>query len=141
MWRRIVNIKWLYTLLRKYLFCHIKFVDWKRKHINADYYFTVCIVGVTPHIREDVYNISIGNNRNLLNTVIKTLFVDSSEKELHENLDTFWSEYNYLNNKNDTFDSKKFIWSSKDIFMVIVVCGIINTLYHAPKYLVFELAG
>ena len=50
-----------------------------------------------------------------MNNVIKSLFAESTEKELHESLDTFWSEYNLFNHKNDPFDSNDFIWSSKDI--------------------------
>ena len=43
-------------------------------------------------------------------------FSGSSEKELYETLDTFWSEYKKFNHNNDPFDSNEFIWSSKDIF-------------------------
>ena len=50
-----------------------------------------------------------------MNTVIKSLFSGSTEKELHENLDTFWIKYKDFNNKNDPFDSNEFIWNSKDI--------------------------
>ena len=50
-----------------------------------------------------------------MNTVIKSLFAGSTEKELHETLDTFWSEYKNFNNKNDPFGSNEFIWNSKDI--------------------------
>ena len=52
---------------------------------------------------------------NQLNTVIKTLFDGSSDKELHETLNTFWSEYTKSNNKNDPFGSNEFIWISKYI--------------------------
>ena len=47
--------------------------------------------------------------------VIKSLFAGSTEKELHESIDTFWSEYTLFNHKNDTFDSNGFIWNSKYI--------------------------
>ena len=50
-----------------------------------------------------------------MNTVIKILFYGSTEKELHENLDTFWRKYTHLNHKNNPFDSNEFIWNSKDI--------------------------
>ena len=50
-----------------------------------------------------------------MNIVIKSLFVVSTEKELHETLDAFWSEYTNFSHKNDTFDSNEFIWNSKDI--------------------------
>ena len=50
-----------------------------------------------------------------VNSVINILFAGSTEKELHVNLDTFWSEYKNFNHKNDTFDSNKFIWKRKDI--------------------------
>ena len=50
-----------------------------------------------------------------MNTVIKILFYGSTEKELHETLDTFWRKYTNLNHKNNPFDSNEFIWNSKDI--------------------------
>ena len=51
-----------------------------------------------------------------MNTVIKNLFSGSTEKELHETLDAFWSKYtNFNNNNNDPFDSNEFIWNSTDI--------------------------
>ena len=50
-----------------------------------------------------------------MNTVIKILFAGSTEKDLHETLDTFWRKYKNFNNKNDHFDSDEFIWNSKDI--------------------------
>ena len=50
-----------------------------------------------------------------MNTVIKSLFSGSTEKELHETLDTFWREYTNINNKNYPFDSNKFICNNKDI--------------------------
>ena len=50
-----------------------------------------------------------------MNNVIITLFSVSTEKELHETLDTFWSEYTNYNKKNDPFDSNAFIWKRKDI--------------------------
>ena len=50
-----------------------------------------------------------------MNTVIKTLFAGSGEKELHETLNTFWSKYTNFNHNNDTFDSNEFICKSKDI--------------------------
>ena len=49
------------------------------------------------------------------NNVIKTFFAGSTEKELPENHDTFWSKYTYFNNKNDPFNIDEFIWISKDI--------------------------
>ena len=73
---------------------------------------------------------------NQVNNVIKTLFSGSSEKELHEIFDTFWSKYKKFNHKNDPFEINEFIWSSKDILDVNVICGIRNTIYHQPKSLV-----
>ena len=55
------------------------------------------------------------NNMNQVNIVINNLFAGPSETYLHETLDTFCSEYTNFNNKNNHFDSNKFIWSSKDI--------------------------
>ena len=50
-----------------------------------------------------------------MNNVIKTLFAESNEKELHRTLDTFWSKYKNFNQNNDPFDSNEFICNSKDI--------------------------
>ena len=50
-----------------------------------------------------------------MNTVINNLFVVSTEKELHEILDTFLSKYTNVNHNNDPFDSHEFIWNSKEI--------------------------
>ena len=72
----------------------------------------ICLI---PHIGKDVFkNINI-NIINQVNTVIKTLFSGSSEKYLHGILDTFWSEYANFNKNIYPFESKKSIWSSKDI--------------------------
>ena len=43
---------------------------------------------------------------NKVNTGIKTLFSSSSEKELYEKPDTFWSEFPSFNHNNDIFDRK-----------------------------------
>ena len=45
---------------------------------------------VISHIKEDVFNNAENNNHIQVNTVIKSLFSGSTEKELHETLDTFW---------------------------------------------------
>ena len=50
-----------------------------------------------------------------MNNVIKSFFVGSTEKELHETLDMFWRKYTNFNNNNDPFDSNEFIWNSKYI--------------------------
>ena len=50
-----------------------------------------------------------------MNTVIKSFFNGSTEKESHETLDKLWRKYKNFNNKNDHFDSNELIWNSKDI--------------------------
>ena len=70
---------------------------------------------VIYHIIEDVSKNPNKNSIIQVNTVINTLFAVLSEKELHENLDTFWIEYTKFNNNNDPFDSEEFIWGSKYI--------------------------
>ena len=70
---------------------------------------------VIPHIREDVFKNAQNNHNIQVNNIIKSLFDGSTEKQLHETLDTFWSEYKNFNNNNDTFDSNEFIWNIKDI--------------------------
>ena len=82
---------------------------------------------VITYIWLDVLNIYNGNNRKQANDVIKTMFYDLSDDDLHNILDTFWGEYINLNDKNINFDSEEFIWSR---------CGIKNTIYHAPKIFV-----
>ena len=57
-------------------------------------------------------------NRNIMNkvnTVIKTLSAGSSEKELHETLDTVWKKYKNFNHDNDPFENDECICSIKDI--------------------------
>ena len=71
----------------------------------------ICI----PHIREDVFRNAQNNQHIQVNNVIKSLFVGSTGKELHETLAMFWSEYTNFNHKNYPFDSNKFIWNSKNI--------------------------
>ena len=66
---------------------------------------------------------------NQVNTIIKTLFSGSPDKELHETLDTFCSEYTKFNIKNDPSDSNEFIWISKDI------CDGNSHLWHQKYYL------
>ena len=87
----------------------------REEHINTDYAVTGWILCVIPHIREDLF-INVQNKHHIQeNNVIKTLFAGSTENELHGALDTFWSEYNLFNHKNDPFESNDFIWNSKDI--------------------------
>ena len=64
---------------------------------------------VISHIWEDIFNNTNENHRKQINTVIKTAFYDLSDDELHVTIDTFWSEYTHLNQKNDCFESDEFI--------------------------------
>ena len=68
-----------------------------------------------PHIREDVFKNLQNNHHIQVNTVIKIVFAGSTEKELHETLDKFWSKYTNFNNENNTFNVNEFIWNSKYI--------------------------
>ena len=70
---------------------------------------------VIPNIKGGVVQNTQNNHHIQVNTVIKSLFSGSTEKELHGILDTFWRESKYFNHKNDTFDGNEFIWNSKDI--------------------------
>ena len=70
---------------------------------------------VIPNIREDVFKSAQNNNHIQVNNVVKSQFSGSTEEYLHENLDTFWSEYTNFNHNNDPFDINEFIWNSKDI--------------------------
>ena len=80
---------------------------WNRrdKHIDTDYSVTGWMLCVIPHIREDVFKNEQNKHHIQVNTVIKSLFYGSTEKELHEALDTFWKKYTKFNNNNDIFDS------------------------------------
>ena len=64
---------------------------------------------VIPHIREYVFKNAQNKHHIQVNNVIKTLFAGSTEKDLHGDFDTFWSEYTLFNHKNYTFDSNDFI--------------------------------
>ena len=85
------------------------------KYINTDYFVTGWMSYVITHIREYALKNAQNNHHIQVNTVIKSLFSGSTEKELNETLDTFWSKYKNFNHKSDPFDSKEFIWNSKDI--------------------------
>ena len=99
----------------------------REKHINNDYATTSWMLCVITNIREDVFKNAQNKHHILVNTVIKSLFAVSTEKWLHETIDTFWGEYKKINNKNDTFESNEFIWNSKDI------CDFNSHLWH-KKY-------
>ena len=58
----------------------------------------------SSHYRVCIHKLN-GNNITQVNNVIKNFYAGSSEKELDETLDTFWSEYTKFNNNNDHFDS------------------------------------
>ena len=70
---------------------------------------------VINHSREDVLNNTNRNNRQQLNNFIKTLFSYLFDDEFHDIIDTFWSEYNNFNDKNDHFDSDELFCSIKYI--------------------------
>ena len=97
--------------------CHVISNLWNKseEHINTKYAVTGSMLCIITHIREDEFKNSQNKHHIQVNNVIKSLFAGSTEKELHESLDTFWSEYTLFNHKNGTFDSNDFIWNSKDI--------------------------
>ena len=90
---------------------------WNRreKHINTDYAVTGWMLFVIPQIREDVFKNAQNRHHIKVNTVIKSLFVGSTERELHKTSNMFWSEYKKSNHKNYRFDSNEFICNSKYI--------------------------
>ena len=77
----------------------------REKRINNDYAVTGWMLCVIPHIRGNVFKNAQNKHNIQVNNVIKTFFDRSTEKELHETLDTFWSEYTNFNQNNDPFDS------------------------------------
>ena len=74
-------------------------------YINTDYAVTGWMLCVITHIREDVFKNAQNKHHIQVNTVIKSLFAGSTEKELHEALDKFWVKYTKFNHNNDPFDS------------------------------------
>ena len=74
--------------------------------------WNLCVIN---HIKDDVFNNAKNHHYIQVNIVIKSLFYEWTEKELHETLDKFWRKYKSFNNKNDLFDSNEFISNSKDI--------------------------
>ena len=78
----------------------------RAKHISTDYAVTDWMLCVITNIREDILNHSNVNHRIQVNTFINTIFADLSEEELHEGINTFWSEYTTFNHNIGPFDSK-----------------------------------
>ena len=72
----------------------------------------LCLI---PQVRENVLKNSQNHHHIQVNTVIKSFFDASTEKELHATLDTFWIKYTNVINKNDPFGSNEFIWIIKYI--------------------------
>ena len=105
------------------------------KRINTDCAFIRYILCVIPLIQEDLFNNSNGNHRQHFNTVIKTFFLISMMIICMVLLIPF--ELNILIPfiimiLLTVMDSS----AVANIFvMVIVICGIKNTLYRAPKLL------
>ena len=87
--------------------CFVISILWneREKHINTDYTVTGWMLCVIPHTREYIFKNAQNKHHIQENNVIKTLFVGSTEKYLHEILDAFWSEYTNFNHKNYPFDS------------------------------------
>ena len=109
----------------------------KDKHIYTNYTVTGWMLFLITHIREDVFKNTNRNHIKQVNTDIKTLFSGVSDKELHETLDIFWSDY-----ENSVIIiillTVMYLSGVLNIFvMVILICGIRNTLYHQPKPFVF----
>ena len=87
----------------------------REKLIKTDYAVTGWMLFIINHSREDVLNNTNRNNRQQLNNFIKTLFSYLFNDEFHYIIDTFWSEYNNFNDKNDHFDSDELFCSIKYI--------------------------
>ena len=94
-----------------------------QKHINTDYYINGWMICVIPHIPEDVFNNFNGNHKPQVKTVIKTFFYFLSYDQLHDTLNTFWSEYTNSNNENNLFDSDEFIWRIVESYTLVVVAS------------------
>ena len=90
--------------------CYVISNLWNKReeHINTDYAMTGWMLCVIPHIREDVFKNAQNKHHIQVNNVIKKNS-GSTEKELHGDLDTLWSEYTLFNHNNDPFDSNNFI--------------------------------
>ena len=70
---------------------------------------------VITHIGEDVFKDAQNHHHIQVNTVIKSLFDGSTEKQSHETINKFWSEYTGFNHRKVTFDIHEFICNNKDI--------------------------
>ena len=62
-----------------------------------------------------------------MNNVIKSFFAGSTEKELHEILNTFWIEYKNVNHNNYHLTVTNLSGTVNLLVMVTVVYGIKNT--------------
>ena len=113
----------------------------REKHINTDYAVTGWVLCVIPHIGEDVFKNAQNNHHIQVNTLIKSFFAGSIEKESHETIDTLRNKYTKFSHKNYYFDSIEFIWKSKYISDGNIHIWHKNTPYHPPKFLVLYLAG
>ena len=70
---------------------------------------------VIPHISKYVFDNYDRNNMKQVKNVIKFVFHGISYEYMNDNFDTFWSDYNYSNNKNGPIDGDDFIWRSNRI--------------------------
>ena len=87
----------------------------REKHINTDYAVTGWMLCIVHQIMEYFFKNAQNNHHIQVDNVIKSLFPVSTENQLHDTLDTFWSEYKNFNDKNDPFEINEFIWNCKDI--------------------------
>ena len=106
------------------------------KNLSTDYAVTGCMLCVIPHIREDVFK-NVQNKHHIqVNNVIKSLFAESTEKELHKTIDKFWSKYKMSIIRMILLTVMNLSGTVQILVMVILIYGIRNTPYHPPKFLV-----
>ena len=82
------SISYDYTNFQPIYIFILKLWNQKEKHIYTNYAVTGWMLYVIPHIVRDVFKNSQNKHHIQVNIVMKSLFDGSSEKELHETLDT-----------------------------------------------------
>ena len=91
---------------------------------------------VVPHIREDLFKTLNVKHHIQVNNVINILYDGLSEKNLYVTIDTFWSEYKKSIIRMILLTVMNLSGVVNILVTEIVICGIINTIYHPPNSLV-----
>ena len=123
------------------MFCHIKIVESKRE--TYQYWLCCDWLDVMCNYSNEGGCLKNAQNKHHIqvNTVIKSFFAESTEKELHETIDTFWSRYKNSIIRMILLTVINLSVTVKIFVMVIVICGIRNNLFHPPSSVFYSLQG